>query len=137
MSTDKSQNTKTLQNLNMGTITPPLRPQPNSNFPVTIMSQIKKSFFAGFTSQVREMGNVHRHTVQCIANAQSKANTHRLIVSMEINTAVCFTIASLLILHLLYTPILLPLVNRVAGGCTMNKSTFISDLYLGIAIGLV
>ena len=88
--------------------------------------------------QIRQMGNQHRHTVQCVANPHSETDTWRLIVYTKINIAVCFIIASLLIVHLLYTLVVAPLVNRLVGGNYINnKSTYISDLNLGIAIGLV
>ena len=84
------------------------------------------------------MGNQHHHTVQCVANPHSETDTQRLIVPTQINTAVCFTIASLLIVHLVYTLVVAPLVNRLVGGNYIkNKSTYISDLNLGMAIGLV
>ena len=78
--------------------------------------------------QVRRLGNIQRYTVQCIANP--KAGIGSGLIASQVNTAVCFTIASLLLVHLLHTLVVAPLVHGRGG-----KNGFISDANLAMTVG--
>ena len=79
--------------------------------------------------QVRRLGNIQRYTVQCIVDP--KIGDTRPIAA-QANTAVCFTIASLLIVHLLYTLVVAPPVNGFG-----RKNGFISDVNLAMTVGVL
>ena len=74
--------------------------------------------------QVRRLGNIQSYTVQCIANPKAG------LIASQVNTAVCFTIASLLMVHLLYTLVVAPLVNGLR-----ERNGFISDANLAMTVG--
>ena len=79
--------------------------------------------------QLRVLGNVQRYTVQCVADSkQPQTETQKNAFPAQINTAVCFTIASLLLLHLLYTLVVAPLVNNFF--INSGKQKFLSDVHL-------
>ena len=78
--------------------------------------------------QVRRLGNIQRYTVQCIANP--KAGIGSGLIASQVNTAVCFTIANLQLVHLLYTLVVAPLVNGLRG-----KNGLISDANLAMTVG--
>ena len=78
--------------------------------------------------QVRRLGNIQRYTIQCIANP--KAGIGSGLIASQVNMAVCFTIASLLLVHLLYALVVAPLVNGLRG-----KNGLISDANLAMTVG--
>ena len=78
------------------------------------------------------MGNQHRHTVQCFVNPNVQSLR---AIPAEMNTSICFTMASLLLIHLLYTLVVSPMVNRLTGAG--GKKTFILDLNLAATLGMI
>ena len=76
---------------------------------------------------------MQRYTVQCVADyAQAQTQTQESLLPVTANTAVCFTIAILLVLHLLNTLVVTPLVNNPIVG--KGKTGFLSDVHLYAAI---
>ena len=63
--------------------------------------------------KIRQMGNVHRHTVQCAFSIDTnEANHNRMYTAPEINAVVCGVVALLQFLHLIYTALISPLINE-------------------------
>ena len=63
--------------------------------------------------KIRQMGNVHRHTVQCAFSIDTnEANHNRMYTAPEINAVVCGVVALLQFLHLIYAALISPLINE-------------------------
>ena len=70
-----------------------------------------------------------RYTVQCVADsAHPQTETQENMFPAQINTAVCFTIASLLSLHMLYTLVVSYHVNNFF--MKNGNQKFLSDVHL-------
>ncbi len=63
--------------------------------------------------KIRQLGNLQRYTVQCVYSVNSNdIDTDKMYSAPEINVVVCAVVAVLQFLHVLYTALISPLVNK-------------------------